>query len=123
MPLPKKLLEKGVEDMVRISDGRMSGTCFGTVVLHVAPESAVGGPLALVQDGDMIELDVANRSLTLEVGEEELKRRAEAWTPRKPAAERGYVSLYIDHVLQADEGVDLDFLKGGSGSAVPSQSH
>jgi dihydroxy-acid dehydratase len=123
MPLPKKLLEKGVEDMVRISDGRMSGTCFGTVVLHVAPESAIGGPLALVQDGDMIELDVANRSLTLEVSDEELKRRAEAWKPRKRAVDRGYVSLYIDHVLQADEGVDLDFLKGGSGSAVPSQSH
>ena len=123
MPLPKKLLEKGIEDMVRISDGRMSGTCFGTVVLHVAPESAVGGPLALVQDGDMIELDVANRSLNIDVSEEELKRRHAAWKPRAPSTDRGYVRMYIDHVLQADEGVDLDFLKGGSGSDVPRQSH
>jgi len=123
LPLPKKLLEKGVEDMVRISDARMSGTSFGTVVLHVAPESAIGGPLALVRDGDMIELDVASRRLHLDVADDELARRRQAWRPRAPASERGYVRLYIDHVLQADEGVDLDFLRGGSGSEVPRHSH
>jgi len=123
LPLPKKLLAKGVNDMVRVSDARMSGTSYGTVVLHVAPESAIGGPLALVRDGDMIELDVKKRRLHLDVADDDLARRREAWSPRARAAERGYVRLYIDHVLQADEGVDLDFLRGGSGSEVPRHSH
>ena len=107
LPLPKRLLEKGIEDMVRISDARMSGTCFGTVVLHVAPESAIGGPLALVRDGDMITLDVAGRTLTLEVSDAELAARRADWTPPAPRAERGYAKLYVDHVLQANEGVDF----------------
>ncbi len=123
LPLPKRVLEKGVEDMVRISDARMSGTCFGTVVLHVAPESALGGPLALVEDGDMIRLDVASRTLSLEVDDEELERRRSVWQQPKPPADRGYAQLYVQHVLQADEGVDFDFLRGGSGSAVPRVSH
>ena len=116
--LPKKLLEKGVRDMVCISDGRMSGTAYGTIVLHVAPESAVGGPLALVQSGDFVELDVAARRLHLDVPEAELARRRAAWTPPAPRQERGYARLYTDHVLQADRGADLDFLVGGSGSEV-----
>lgn len=123
MTLPKKILEQGVTDMVRISDGRMSGTAYGTVVLHVAPEAAIGGNLALVQNGDMITLDVANRSLILEVSEEELKRRRENWTPPQPVADRGYAKLYIETVNQADEGCDLDFLKGGSGSEVSRDLH
>jgi dihydroxy-acid dehydratase len=123
LPLPRKVLEKGIDDMVRISDARMSGTAFGTVVLHVAPESAAGGALALVRDGDMIELDVAGRRLHLDVGEEELGSRRAAWTPPAPTSERGYVRMYVEHVLQADEGVDFDFLRGGSGSEVPRQSH
>ena len=123
MTLPKKILEQGVTDMVRISDGRMSGTAYGTVVLHVAPEAAIGGNLALVQNGDMITLDVANRSLILEVSEEEFKRRRENWTPPQPVADRGYAKLYIETVNQADEGCDLDFLKGGSGSEVSRDLH
>lgn len=123
MALPKKLLQQGVTDMVRISDGRMSGTAYGTVVLHVSPESAIGGNLALVENGDMIELDVAQRRLHLEVSEEELARRRAAWTPPAPAASRGYVSLYVKHVLGADKGADLDFLQGSSGSAVTRDSH
>ncbi|MDP7488231.1 MAG: dihydroxy-acid dehydratase, partial [Alphaproteobacteria bacterium] len=123
LPLPKRVLEKGVEDMVRISDARMSGTCFGTIVLHVAPESAIGGPLGLVKDGDMIELDVENRRLHLDVSDEELAARRAAWTAPAPLADRGYTKLYVDHVLQADEGVDFDFLRGSSGSGVPRQSH
>lgn len=115
--LPKKILEQGITDMIRISDGRMSGTAFGTVVLHVAPESAVGGPLALVQTGDQITLDVGNRSLHLHVSDEELVRRREGWTPRPAHAERGYVKLYLDHVMGADKGADFDFLVGGSGGA------
>ncbi|MDP6953864.1 MAG: IlvD/Edd family dehydratase [Alphaproteobacteria bacterium] len=123
LPLPKRVLEKGIEDMVRISDARMSGTCFGTIVLHVAPESAIGGPLGLVKDGDMIELDVEGRRLHLDVSDEELAARRAAWTAPEPPADRGYAKLYVDHVLQADEGVDFDFLRGSSGSAVPRQSH
>ncbi|MGA1197115.1 MAG: IlvD/Edd family dehydratase, partial [Candidatus Latescibacterota bacterium] len=118
MGLPKKLLEQGVRDMVCISDGRMSGTAYGTIVLHVAPESAVGGTLALVQNGDMIELDVNNRTLTLDVPEAELEKRRAAWVAPKPRVDRGYARLYTDHVLQADKGADLDFLVGGSGSDV-----
>ncbi|GAA3370957.1 IlvD/Edd family dehydratase [Streptomyces antimycoticus] len=121
--LPPKLLRKGVEDMVRICDGRMSGTGFGTVVLHVAPESAVGGPLALVRDGDWITLDVPARALTLEVAEEELERRRAAWEPPPPVAARGWSRLYTEHVLQADQGLDLDFLVGSSGHEVPRESH
>jgi dihydroxy-acid dehydratase len=123
MPLPPKILRQGVTDMVRISDARMSGTAYGTVVLHVAPEAAVGGPLALVRSGDMITLDVPARRLSLLVDEEELARRRAAWQAPAPIVERGYVKLYLDHVLQANEGADLDFLKGGSGSAVPRHSH
>ena len=123
MALPKKILEKGIRDMVRISDGRMSGTAYGTAVLHVSPESAIGGNLALVQDGDLIELDVENRKLHLHVPEEELERRRKEWVAPKPAAERGYVSLYIKHVLGADKGADLDFLQGSSGSVVTRDSH
>ena len=111
-PIPARLLKQGVKDMVRISDARMSGTSYGTVVLHVAPESAVGGPLALVRDGDEIELDVPNRRLTLRVSDEELARRRAAWTPRPPHFTRGYGRLFLDHVTQANDGVDFDFLRG-----------
>lgn len=121
--LPAKLIEKGVKDMVRISDGRMSGTAFGTVVLHVSPESTVGGTLALVENGDMIELDVPNRSLHLDVSDEELDRRRKEWTPPEPRAERGYSRIYLDHVEQSDTGADLDVLKGGSGSEVDRDLH
>src|SRR5215468_9470262 len=111
-PIPSRLLRKGVKDMVRISDARMSGTSYGTVVLHVAPESAIGGPLALVRDGDEVELDVPRRSLTLRVSDDELARRRAAWRPRAPHFTRGYGKLFLDHVLQANEGVDFDYLKG-----------
>jgi L-arabonate dehydrase len=123
MGLPKKVLAKGVTDMIRISDGRMSGTAYGTVVLHVSPESAIGGTLALVQNGDMIELDVKNRILHLDVPEDELSRRRADWIPPKPSADRGYVHLYINHVMQADKGADMDFLAGNSGSEVTRDSH
>ena len=123
MDLPGKLLKKGVTDMVRISDGRMSGTAYGTVVLHVSPESSVGGTLGLVRNGDMIELDVPGRKLTLHVQEDELARRKEEWNPPGLPAERGYARLYVDHVQQADEGCDFDFLRGGSGSEVSRESH
>jgi L-arabonate dehydrase len=121
--LPEKLLRKGVKDMIRISDGRMSGTAAGTVVLHVSPESAIGGTLALVKDGDMIELDVVQRRLHLDVSDEELQNRRNGWTNPKPVAERGYVKFYIDHVLQAHLGADLDILQGGSGSEVTRDLH
>jgi L-arabonate dehydrase len=121
--LPEKLLRKGVRDMVRISDGRMSGTAAGTVVLHVSPESAIGGVLALVKDGDMIELDVEKRTLHLDVSDEELARRKAAWQPPAPMATRGYVKFYIDHVQQAHLGADLDLLRGGSGSEVTRDLH
>lgn len=123
MALPKKLLEQGVEDIVRISDGRMSGTGFGTVVLHVSPESAAGGPLALVRDGDWIRLDLEARSLELELDDAELSARRAAWQPSHPVAARGYVQLYQRHVGQAHEGADMDFLRGGSGSSVTRDSH
>ncbi len=123
MALPKKILAKGIKDMVRISDGRMSGTAYGTAVLHVSPESAIGGALALVENGDMIELDVPQRKLHLQVSDEELERRRAAWIPPQPAASRGYVSLYIKHVEGSDKGADLDFLKGSSGSTVTRDSH
>jgi len=123
LPLPKKVLKKGITDMVRISDARMSGTAYGAVVLHVSPESAVGGPLALVKDGDMIELDVEKRRLNLEVSEQELAQRRANWTPPKPHSDRGWVKLYQEHVQQAHLGCDLDFLIGKSGSAVPRPAH
>jgi len=122
MPLPPKILKKGITDMVRISDARMSGTAYGTVVLHVSPEAAAGGPLALVQDGDMIELDTAGRRLHLDVSAAELERRRALWiAPEKPA--RGWYRIYVEHVQQAHLGADLDVLVGGSGAAVPRDSH
>ena len=123
MPLPPKVLRKGITDMVRISDARMSGTAYGTVILHTAPEAAAGGPLALVQNGDLIELNVPKRSLHLHVSDEELARRKALWKPPTPKLDSGYWKLYIDHVLQADEGVDLDFLQGKRGAFVPRDNH
>jgi len=123
MPLPPKLLKKGITDMVRISDARMSGTAYGTVVLHISPEAAAGGALALVENGDMIELDVQKRSLHLAVADEELQKRKAKWKAPKPPLERGYWRLYFDHVLQADQGADLDFLVGKSGAFVPRDNH
>lgn len=123
MQLPAKILALGVHDMVRISDGRMSGTGFGTVVLHVSPESAVGGNLALVQNGDLITLDVENRSLHLHVSDDELAERRSLFIAPDLGYGRGYVNLYIQHVTQAHEGADFDFLKGGSGSEVRRDSH
>jgi len=123
MPLPRKLLERGITDVVRISDARMSGTAYGTVVLHVSPESAAGGTLALVQDGDEILLDVDARKLELCVSDEELARRRAAWTPPAPVAQSGYQRLYIDHVTQAHQGADFDFLAGCRGADIPRESH
>jgi len=123
MPLPPKLLKKGVTDMVRISDARMSGTAYGTVVLHVCPEAAAGGTLALVENGDTIELDVAKGKLHLAVSEEILSKRRKAWKAPKPHLERGYWKLYHDHVLQSCDGADLDFLVGKSGAFVPRDNH
>ncbi|MDT6961780.1 IlvD/Edd family dehydratase [Cupriavidus sp. SZY C1] len=123
MPLPPKILRKGITDMVRISDARMSGTAYGTVVLHVAPEAAAGGPLALVRDGDMVELDVEARRLHLHVDDAELARRRAAWQPPEPPMERGWTRLYFDHVQQANRGADLDFLVGKSGPFVPKDNH
>jgi dihydroxy-acid dehydratase len=123
MPLPKKVLQKGITDMVRISDARMSGTAYGTVVLHTAPEAAVGGPLALVENGDMIELDVDGRTLRLDVPDAELARRKAAWKGFDSPYKSGYAKLYVDHVLQADQGADLDFLVGCRGAPIPRESH
>jgi dihydroxy-acid dehydratase len=125
MPLPARLLERGVRDMVRISDGRMSGTAYGTVVLHVAPEAAAGGPLALVRSGDPIVLDVPARTLHLDVPAAELARRRPpgAATSAYAAPPSGWQRLYVDHVLQADRGADLDFLVGRRGSEVTRESH
>jgi len=123
MPLPPKVLKKGITDMVRISDARMSGTAYGTVVLHTAPEAAAGGPLALVKNGDVIELDVPKRKLHLHVSDEELAKRKASWKPPVPKLTSGYWKLYIDHVLQADEGADLDFLVGQRGAFVPKDNH
>ena len=123
MGLPKKMLQKGILDMVRISDGRMSGTGFGTVVLHVSPEAATGGNFAVIQTGDVITLDVPNRSLTVALTESELKKRKENFKPPVPVTSRGYVSLYLKHVQQAHLGADMDFLVGGSGDEVTRDSH
>ncbi|TVP48004.1 MAG: dihydroxy-acid dehydratase [Mongoliibacter sp.] len=123
MGLPKKLLDKGIKDMVRISDGRMSGTGYGTVVLHVSPESAIGGPLAFVKNGDEIALDVPNRTLNLLISQEEMEKRKAAFKPTNLPYERGYVNLFLDKVNQAHDGVDFDFLQGSSGSEVKRDSH
>ncbi|HEU4617320.1 MAG TPA: IlvD/Edd family dehydratase [Gammaproteobacteria bacterium] len=123
LPLPKKLLRDGVRDMVRISDARMSGTAYGTVVLHAAPEAAVGGPLAAVRTGDLITLDVSERRLHLHVSDAELAGRLTAWRPPPPHAARGYTKLYVEHVLQADRGADFDFLVGQSGAPVGRDNH
>jgi dihydroxy-acid dehydratase len=125
MPLPRKLLERGVKDMVRISDARMSGTAFGTVVLHVVPEAEAGGPLAVVRNGDEILLDAPNRRLELMVAPAELAARIAAWQRHRPPLKqtRGYQQLYVKHVMQADQGCDLDFLTGASGSVVDRESH
>jgi len=125
MPLPRKLLEQGIEDMLRISDARMSGTAFGAVILHVAPESEAGGPLAMVCNGDEILFDGPNRRLELLVSADELAARTEAWKRRRPPPKysRGYYRLYVEHVMQADQGCDLDFLTGASGSVVDRESH
>jgi L-arabonate dehydrase len=123
MGLPPKLLRQGVKDMVRISDARMSGTAYGTVVLHVTPEAAAGGPLAAVQDGDWIELDCDAGTLHLDISDAELERRMAQHVPLPPPSGGGYQRLYVDHVLQADEGCDLDFLVGCRGAAVPRHSH
>jgi L-arabonate dehydrase len=123
MGLPAKLLARGITDMVRVSDARMNGTAYGTVVLHVCPEAALGGPLALVREGDWIELDVEARRLHLEVDETELERRRAEWTAPEPAFKSGYQSLYVKHVMQASEGADFDFLLGCRGHGVPRESH
>jgi len=124
MGLPPKVLKTGVTDMVRISDARMSGTAYGTVVLPVSPEAAAGGPLALVRDGDMIELDVDARRLHLDVTDAELAKRREAWkAPAPPVPPGGYASLFIEHVQQADQGCDFDFLVGCRGTSVTRESH
>jgi len=123
MPLPPKILKRGITDMVRISDARMSGTAYGTVVLHIVPEAAAGGPLALVENGDVIELDVERRKLQLHVPEKELKRRRARWKAPGAQLTRGYWKLYHEHVLQADEGADLDFLVGRTGPMVPRDNH
>ena len=123
MPLPPKVLRKGITDMVRISDARMSGTAYGTVVLHTAPEAAAGGPLALVQDGDIVELDVPNRKLHLHVSDEELAERRAKWVAPKAPLDSGYWKLYVDTVLQADQGADLAFLRGRRGAFVPRDNH
>jgi len=123
MGLPPKVLRQGVTDMVRISDARMSGTAYGTVLLHVAPEAAAGGPLGLVQDGDWIEIDVAGRRLHLDVTDAELAARRAKWQPEPVAMRTGYQGLYVERVMQADKGADLDFLVGCRGHAVPRESH
>ena len=119
LPIPKKLLEKGVRDMVRISDARMSGTSYGACVLHVAPESYIGGPLALVRTGDLIELDVPRRKLELKLGDDELAHRRSAWRKPKARYERGYGALYQQHITQADQGCDFDFLEGVTPTPEP----
>ena len=119
LPIPNKLLAQGIRDMVRISDARMSGTSYGACVLHVAPESFVGGPLALVRNGDRIELDVPARKLVLHVSDEELARRRAAWKAPPPRYERGFGALYQQHITQADQGCDFDFLEGTAPTVEP----
>ena len=123
MPLPKKLLQAGVTDMVRLSDARMSGTGFGTCVLHISPESAAGGPLGVVQTGDIVALDAEARQLMVEISDDELAKRMAGFEPKVAPAKRGWEKLYIEHVTGADTGADLDFLEGRSGSAPSRHSH
>ncbi len=123
MGLPPKVLKKGITDMVRISDARMSGTAYGTVILHTAPEAAAGGPLAVVRTGDMIEIDVPARRMHLDIPEEELAARLAAWVPPAPQFKSGYSKLFVDNVQGADTGADFDFLKGQRGNEVPRDSH
>ena len=123
MRLPQKVLKKGVRDMIRISDARMSGTAYGTVILHTAPEAAVKGPLAAVQNGDLIEIDVNKGSMNLNVDEETIKNRLNNYNPILPEISGGYQKMYIDHVMQADKGADLDFLIGKRGAEVKRHSH
>ena len=119
LPIPKKLLKQGVRDMVRVSDARMSGTSYGTCVLHVSPESWVGGPLALVKTGDIVELDVAGRKLSLKVSDEELAERRKQWKPNPGKYERGFGKLFSEHIRQANEGCDFDFLEGTAPTPEP----
>jgi dihydroxy-acid dehydratase len=119
LPIPKKLLAQGVRDMVRLSDARMSGTSYGACVLHIAPESFVGGPLAFVRDGDIIELDVPERRLSIRLDDDELSRRRAAWKPPEPQYLRGFGQMYSLHVTQADRGCDFDFLEGTAPTAEP----
>ena len=119
LPIPKKLLQQGVRDMVRISDARMSGTSYGACVLHVAPESAIGGPLALVRNGDLIELDIPNRKLTLKISDAEMVKRRAVWVAPPPHYTRGFGTLYLKHVTQANEGCDFDFLESGTQISEP----
>ena len=123
LPIPKKLLEQGVRDMVRVSDARMSGTSYGTCVLHVSPESAVGGPIALLRDGDEITLDIPARRFSVNLTEDELERRRQEWQPPAPHYTRGFGKLYLDHVTQAEEGCDFDFLHGAPGSVNEPEIH
>jgi dihydroxy-acid dehydratase len=123
MGLPPKVLKKGITDMVRISDARMSGTAYGTVVLHTSPEAAAGGPLAIVRDGDVIELDVPSRRLHLDVPQAEIEARLAAWKNPVEKPRGGYGMLYHEHVTGADTGADFDFLRGCRGHAVPKDSH
>ncbi|HKB99616.1 MAG TPA: dihydroxy-acid dehydratase [Terriglobales bacterium] len=123
MSLPSKLLKRGITDMVRISDARMSGTAYGTVVLHVCPEAAVGGNLALVQEGDFIDLDVESRRVHLDVSQEELEQRRARWRPLVNPMKGGYQQLYVERVMQANTGADLDFLSGCRGDEIPRESH
>jgi dihydroxy-acid dehydratase len=119
LPMPKKLLKQGVKDMLRLSDARMSGTSYGACILHVAPEAYIGGPLALLQTGDIISVDVPGRSIRMEVSDAELDRRRAAWTPPPPRYERGYGWMFTKHIRQANEGCDFDFLETGFGAPVP----
>tara|TARA_B100000287_G_scaffold179791_1_gene169843 strand:- start:426 stop:950 length:525 start_codon:yes stop_codon:yes gene_type:complete len=123
MRLPQKLLKKGIRDMIRISDARMSGTAYGTVILHTSPEAAVKGPLAAVQNGDMIEVDVINGKLNLDVSQDIINDRLGNYEPVLPDIKGGYQKMYVDHVMQADKGADLDFLVGKRGSEVKRHSH
>ena len=123
MSLPAKLLKRGITDMVRISDARMSGTAYGTVVLHVCPEAAVGGNFALVQDGDFVDLDVESRRLHLDISQEDLERRRSQWQPPVNPTKGGYQQLYVERVMQANMGADFDFLIGCRGADIPRESH
>jgi dihydroxyacid dehydratase/phosphogluconate dehydratase len=123
MPLPRKMLERGVRDMVRISDARMSGTAYGTIVLHVAPEAAIGGPLALVRTGDVIELDVEAGRLHLDISDQEFSERQATLQGTQTEARGGYEQLFLQHVLQPDKGADFDFLVGRRGAAVADNAH